>query len=317
VISVKPIVGVGACLVGRPVRYNGESKRSNVHIDRLDEFVELRAFCPEMSAGLGVPRKPIRLVGDLGSLSLRDSDTQAIDYSQPVMALAESILAGEPMLAGYILVKGSPSCGYARVKRYNQDGNAVASDATGLFAAELMRLDPLLPVEEDGRLHDNQLRENFATRIYAYHDWKTLAAGDYSFHELQQFWVRYKYLVMAHHPASYRQIGRLLAGARRAPLPAVAAEFIQLLMQALNHLATRGSRTNVLQHIRGYLKRDLQTAEKGEVDELITQYREGHVPIVVPLTLMRHHFSKHRSDYIDQQVFMAPYPEQLGLRNHV
>ena len=187
----------------------------------------------------------------------------------------------------------------------------------GIFAAELMQLDPLLPVEEDGRLNDAGLRENFVTRVFAYHNWKEFRAQPLSHHGLTQFWSRYKYLLMSHHVPTYKEIGRLLADAKARPDERTADMFIQLLMCGLVRVATRKSHTNVLQHIRGYLKRDLENSDKHEMDALIMQYRSGHIPLIVPLTLLRHHFRLHDSVYINNQVYMQPYPEQLSLRNQI
>ena len=313
----KPTIGIGACLVGHKVRFNGESKRKNAHIDNLKEHADMRTFCPEVGIGMGVPRETVRLVGDLGHERLMDSATQTIDYTEPMRAYAADIVSANPELAGYILVKGSPSCGFDRVKRYNAKGNAVLNDSVGIFTAELMKLDPLLPVEEDGRLNDAGLRENFVTRVFAYHDWKVFRTQPVSHHGLTQFWSRYKYLLMSQHVVTYKEIGRLLADAKARPDERTADMFIQLLMSGLVHVATRKSHTNVLQHIRGYLKRNLGASDKDEMDSLIMQYRSGHIPLIVPLTLLRHHFRRHDSQYINAQVYMQPYPEQLSLRNQI
>ncbi|MEH6582079.1 MAG: DUF523 and DUF1722 domain-containing protein [Halioglobus sp.] len=310
-----PNVGVGACLVGGKVRYNGESKRRSSHIDNLSEHVQLQAFCPEISIGMGVPRETVRLVGDLGTVRLMDSATQTADYTQPMKDYAATVLETHPDMAGYILVKSSPSCGFARVKRYNAKGNVVLNDSMGIFAAELRKLDPLLPLEEDGRLCDAGLRENFVNRVFAYNDWKTFLVGQIDHRGLIQFWSRYKYLVMSHHVPTYKAIGRLLSDSTAEPIANKAARFITLLMTGLSHLATRKTHSNVLQHIQGYLKKSLGTADKSEMNTLITQYRQGHIPLVVPVTLLRHHFRLHSSDYINRQVYMEPYPEQLALRN--
>ena len=316
-ISNKPAVGIGACLVGQPVRFNGESKRKNTHIESIKSHMNLMSCCPEIAIGLGVPREPIRLVGDIGNVRLLDSDSQTKDYTDPIKSYAASVYENNPNMAAYILVKGSPSCGYERVKRYNELGNPLKSDAMGVFAAELHRLDPLMPLEEDGRLNDNRLRENFISRVYAYHDWKHLLAIGITHQALLKFWARYKYLVMAHSNASYKSIGRLLANHEKTSVDTMAQEFIHLLMDALKTMATRKTHTNVLEHIRGYLKKQLNSDDKQELGSIIEQYRTGIVPLVVPLTMLRHHFKNHQNDYIDQQVFFYPYPEQLSLRNHL
>lgn len=315
--SNKPIVGIGACLVGQPVRYNGESKRKNAHIESLKGHLTLSSFCPEVAIGMGVPREPIRLVGELGNLRLLDSDTQTEDFTDPMKSYAATVHKNNPDMTGYILVKGSPSCGYERVKRYNEKGNPIKSDAMGLFAAELHKQDPLLPMEEDGRLNDHRLRENFVNRVFAYHEWKQLVSGEVTHSVLLQFWVRYKYQVMAHHIASYKSIGQLLANHEGLTVEEMADQFISLLMNALNKMATRRSHSNVLEHIRGYLKKQLSADDKKELGEIIDQYRDGIVPLIVPLTILRHHFKNHQNSYVDQQRFLSPYPEQLSLRNHL
>lgn len=311
----KPKIGIGACLVGRKVRYNGESKRKNPHIEKLRDYTDILPFCPEVGIGMGVPRESVRLVGELGSERIMDTATQSIDYTEPMRAYAAQVIATNPELAGYILVKGSPSCGFGRVKRYNDEGNVVLNDAAGVFTQALRKLDPLLPLEEDGRLHDAALRENFAARVYTYHDWKSFRLQPLSHHGLIQFWSRYKYLLMSHHVPAYKQVGRLLANAKARALEETAGLFIKLLMSGLAKVATRKSHTNVLQHIRGYLKRNLEQPQKQEMDSLIMQYSSGQIPLVVPLTLLRHHFLRHESEYIARQVYMQPYPEQLSLRN--
>jgi uncharacterized protein YbgA (DUF1722 family)/uncharacterized protein YbbK (DUF523 family) len=313
----KPKVGIGACLTGNPVRYNGESKRKNIHIESLKKHLLISEHCPEMAIGLGTPREPVRLVGDIANTRLVDSKTQSKDYTDAMKNYAESVYTGNCEMAGYILVKGSPSCGYERVKRYNQRGNPVKNDSMGIFAAALHTLDPLLPLEEDGRLNDPALRENFICRVYAYHDWKQFIKTGISHHSLIQFWARYKYLVMAHHPANYSRIGRMLANSSHRSIDILAQQFIALLMSSLQKQATRKTHSNALGHIRGYLKKLLGKSEKAELGLLLDQYRLGIVPIIVPLTLIRHYFNRHPNHYIDKQVYLRPYPEQMSLRNHI
>jgi uncharacterized protein YbgA (DUF1722 family)/uncharacterized protein YbbK (DUF523 family) len=313
----KPVIGIGACLVGQKVRYNGVAKRKNRHIQDIAAQSTLNAFCPEMAIGLGVPRETVRLVGTLGQTRLKDSATQSLDYTDPMRANAEEVVSRNPNMSGYILVKDSPSCGMDRVKRYNDKGNVVFNDAMGIFASAIAALDPLLPLEEDGRLHDAGLRENFVTRVFAYHDWKQLRQDPLTYGGLLQFWARYKYLALSHDAPTYKAIGRLLSNAKARALNNTAEEFIGLLMGALKKLATRKTHTNVLQHLKGYLKNDIESRDKQEIDTVITQYREGTVPLVVPITLLRHHFMHHSNSYIAQQVYMEPYPQQLSLRNYI
>jgi uncharacterized protein YbgA (DUF1722 family)/uncharacterized protein YbbK (DUF523 family) len=313
----KPVMGIGSCLAGNAVRYNGQTKSPNQYVRALGENFELRAFCPEMGAGMGVPREPIHLVGSENGVRALDVGTHSNDFTDKLAGYSNTVMSLAPELCGYILVKGSPSCGYDRVKRYAMNGHSVASDQQGIFAAALAAADPLLPLEDDGRLNDPGLRESFVTRAYTYHDWKQLLASGLSARKLLDFYSRYKYLVMAHHVPSYQRIGPMLANAGKVDLEALAEEFIQTLMDALSQRATRRSHSNVLYHLSGYLKRDVSGDERQRLKALIDQYRNGHIPLVVPLTMIKHHFANSPNAYIDGQVFMTPYPDELQLRNLV
>jgi len=308
-------MGIGACLAGNPVRYNGQTKSPNQHVRAIAEHFELRAFCPEMGIGMGVPRPPIHLVGRGGTVRALDVASHSTDFTERLAGHAVTVLSLAPDLCGYILVKGSPSCGYDRVKRFDDHGHCVATDLQGVYARALSGADPLLPLEEDGRLNDAGLRESFVTRAYAYHDWKLLLHEGLSAHRLVAFYSRYKYLVMAYDVASYKRLGPLIADAGKADLEELAAEFIRLLMSALGHRTTRRSHSNVLYHLAGYLKRTVPGAERQRLSGLIEQYRTGQVPLIVPVTMLKHHFANSPNAYIDSQVFMSPYPDTLQLRN--
>ncbi|MCB1690402.1 MAG: DUF1722 domain-containing protein [Halioglobus sp.] len=313
----KPLLGIGSCLAGNAVRYNGDTKKPNEYVRNICEHFDTRAFCPEMGVGLGVPRPPIRLVGTEDTVRIVDVKTHTHDYTGPIQDYALQVLQQAPELCGYILVKGSPSCGYGRVKRYSEDGQHLASDQNGIFANALAQADPLLPLEDDGRLNDPGLRESFVTRACAYHDWKALINEGLTTHRLIAFYTRYKYLVMAHHVPSYKSLGPLVANADRLPLHELATHFIHALMAALTHRATRRSHSNVLFHLAGYLKRTITTAQRQRLAALIEDYRIGQVPLVVPVTMLKHHFSDNPNAYIDSQVFLEPYPDELRVRNLV
>jgi uncharacterized protein YbgA (DUF1722 family)/uncharacterized protein YbbK (DUF523 family) len=311
----RPLLGIGSCLAGNAVRYNGQTKAPNQHVRDICSHFDTRAFCPEMGIGLGVPRPPIHLVGTEDAVRIVDVDTHQNDYTGPIREYAARVLEQAPDLVGYILVKGSPSCGYGRVKRYSEKGHFVASDQDGVFAAELGNLDPLLALEDDGRLNDPGLRESFVTRACAYYEWKRVVAAGLSPKAMIAYWTRHKYLVMAHHVPSYQQLGRLLADAGRRPLDELANELITTLMAALRKPATRRSHSNVLFHISGYLKRSLSSEQRQRLASLIEDYRTGQVPLVVPITMLRHHFADNPDAYINGQVFLEPYPDELKLRN--
>jgi uncharacterized protein YbgA (DUF1722 family)/uncharacterized protein YbbK (DUF523 family) len=313
----KPLLGIGSCLAGNAVRYNGDTKKPNEHVLNICAHFTTQAFCPEMGIGLGVPRPPIRLVGDEEAVRIVDVKTHSHDYTDPIRAYAHQVLQQAPSLCGYILVKGSPSCGYGRVKRYSQEGQHIASDQNGVFASALAQADPLLPLEDDGRLNDPGLRESFVTRACAYHEWKSLVGEGLTTRRLIEFYTRYKYLVMAHHVPSYRSLGPLVANAGQRPLEELAAEFIRTLMAALTQRATRRSHSNVLFHLSGYLKRSIPPAQRQRLAVLIEDYRTGKVPLIVPITLLKHHFADNPNAYIKGQVFLDPYPEELRVRNVV
>ncbi|MDG1205525.1 MAG: DUF1722 domain-containing protein [Pseudomonadales bacterium] len=310
-------LGVGACIVGSPVRYSGDAKRHNPFMDSVASVAELVAFCPEVSIGLGVPREPIRLVDEEGQVRVKDSSTQTKDFTNKLQKAAQSFLQRNTDLSGYILVKGSPSCGTERVKVYNENGNVSHHKGQGGFVAELLRIEPLLPVEEDGRLNDARIRENFFVRAYVYRDWKELQHDEMTAHRLITFYSQYKYLVMAHDIPAYKEIGRLLAEAGKVDIAVLSAQFINLLMLSLKNPAKRSGLTNTMQHIRGYLKRTISSIEKVDVDRCIDDYRTGLVPLVVPMKMLQHLFNVHPNPYIRSQVFMSPYPEELRLRNNI
>lgn len=313
----KPQLGIGACLMGNAVRYNGQTKSPNGHVRDIIALFDMRPFCPEMNAGLGVPRPPIHLVGGAGEVRVLDVDSHENDHTRAIADGARQYLASAPEICGYILVKGSPSCGFDRVKRFNDAGHPVARDAQGIYAAALAELDPLLPLEDDERLNDPGLRESFITRALTYHDWKLLLDDGLTAGRLVAFYSRYKYLIMAHHVPTYERLGRLLADAGKRDPQALGREFIAALMGGLTHRANRRSHSNVLYHLAGYLKRQLGSDERQRLATLIDRYRVGQVPLVVPVTMLQHHFANHPNAYIDRQVFLAPFPDELGLRNQV
>lgn len=240
----KPLLGIGACLAGNAVRYNGDTNPPNEYVRDVCTHFDTRAFCPEMGIGLGVPRPPIHLVSTEQTVRIVDVKTHRHDYTDQIRDYARQILNEEPLLCGYILVKGSPSCGYGRVKRYSEEGQHLASDQNGIFAAALGVADPLLPLEDDGRLIDPGLRKSFVARACAYHEWKTLNRQGLNAHRLIEFYERYKHRVTVHNLASHKLLGNALAYAGEQVPDALATEFISTLMASLAHRATAGSHNN-------------------------------------------------------------------------
>lgn len=307
-------VGISSCLLGAPVRFNGGHKQSLLCKDVLSQYFTYVSICPEQAIGLGTPREPIRLVGDVAHPRAVGTVNQALDVTEALTAFGQRTAAELDDICGYILMQKSPSCGMERVKVYQKDGHS-AEHGSGLFAAALMHAQPLLPIEEDGRLNDPVLRENFITRVFAYAQWRELLSSGLTRKKLYDFHARYKYQLMANSPADCTALGRLLASNQQLELASLANDYFNLFMPALKKIANRGTHTNVLQHISGYIKHSLSSAEKRELQALITQYRTGIVPLIVPLTLIKHHFNRHPDRYIAGQVYLQPHPENLSLRN--
>ncbi|HYQ72108.1 MAG TPA: DUF523 and DUF1722 domain-containing protein [Gammaproteobacteria bacterium] len=307
-------VGVSACLLGNAVRYDGGHKRSRFITDELANYFEFVSYCPEVAIGLGIPRPPIRLVaGADGPRAVGVNDSE-LDVTGLLRAYGQSVAGGIDTLCGFIFKKDSPSCGMERVKLYNDRGMAERA-AAGLFAAEIMAADPLLPVEEEGRLNDADLRDNFVTRVYVYARWKALLDAQPDSASLIRFHACHKYLLLAHSTDMYRRLGQLLADLKRQPPAKIRTSYITGLMQALARPASRKRHTNVLQHLLGYLKDSLDSAHRTDLAATIEAYRRGEYPLVVPLRLLQHHFSIHPHPYIDGQVYLNPHPQALKLRN--
>lgn len=314
--SEKITIGVSACLLGREVRFDGGHKRSRFITDSLARHFELTAFCPEVAIGMGTPRQPIRLTGDVENPQAVGVKTPELDVTQPLRDYGKKTAGDIHDLCGFIFKKDSPSCGMERVKVYNEKGMPERT-GTGLFANEIIKAHPLLPVEEEGRLNDAHLRDNFITRVYVYARWKALLKAGLSKSALLEFHTGHKYLVMSHSPVRYRELGQMLSDLSRASLADIADGYFACLMQALSVPATRKRHANVLQHLLGYMKNTLDSAHRIDLDRSIDAYRRGEYPLVVPIRLLQHHFSMHPRPYISQQVYLDPHPRELLLRNNL
>ncbi|MEX2365578.1 MAG: DUF523 and DUF1722 domain-containing protein [Pseudohongiellaceae bacterium] len=308
-------VGISSCLLGEEVRFNGGHKLSRLCSSELSRYFEYVSLCPEVGIGLGVPRKPIRLVGDPAAPRAVGVDNPAMDVTQALQDYAREQMPGLQDLCGYIFIKGSPSCGLFRVKVYRDNGYPNEEAGRGIYAKSITDSFPLLPVEEAGRLLDPVLKENFISRVFALHNWRDLEAGGISAAALIDFHSRYKYTLMAHDPHNYAALGRMLADAGKQPLAALGRQYFATLMACLGKKATRKTHTNVLMHLQGYLKTRLKSREKQTLAEVIDQYRIGILPLIVPVTLLKHHFNNHPNEYIDRQSYLQPYPDDLSLRN--
>jgi uncharacterized protein YbgA (DUF1722 family)/uncharacterized protein YbbK (DUF523 family) len=307
-------LGISTCLLGENVRFDGGHKADEFLIQTLGRYVEWVPVCPEVEIGLGTPRESLRLVGNPEAPRLV-APKSGSDHTEAMQTWArarlEEVAALE--LHGYVLKKDSPSCGLFRVRVYGAKGVPVRT-GQGIFARELVGRFPLLPVEEEGRLNDMRLRENFIERVFAYYRWTQMLGTDATPAELVRFHTAHKLTLLAHSPPHQQEMGRLVSRARDR----VIDTYGRLFMVALGVLGTPKKHASVLHHLMGYLKKMLSSADKAELLELIDEYRRGMVPLVVPLTLLKHHISRHPvPEWVHQQVYLNPYPKEMMLRNHV
>ena len=347
----KPKIGVSACLLGDPVRFDGGHKRDPFLVETFGQHVEWVKVCPEVEAGLGTPRETMRLVligrpererkamyeSDRVAMVVPKSGADVSDVMRRYAAKKVDALA-DAGLCGFVLKKDSPSCGMERVKVYTTTGPAERA-GRGLFADALLARLPNLPVEEEGRLGDPRLRDNFVERVFAYQRLRRLfdggrhalasdgaAAGRdgggrpaarWTVGDLVKFHTAHKLTLMAHSPSAYRELGRLVAGAKQANRRSLQAEYERGFMQALSAIATPKRQANVLQHMLGYFKATLDSDARNELLGLIEEHRIGRIPLVVPITLFKHHVRRLGVEYLAGQVYLDPHPRELSLRNHV
>ena len=310
-------LGISACLLGDEVRYDGGHKRDTFLTTVLGPLVEWVRVCPEVESGMGTPRESIRLVDEGGTIRLLTVKT-SVDHTASMTAYSakKAIALGDEDLCGYVLKKDSPSCGMTRVKVYGGKGPAEKS-GVGVFAQALLARFPHLPVEEEGRLTDPRLRDNFIERVFAYRRLRDLFESRWTAGDLVRFHTAHKLVLLAHSTPAYTRLGRLVAGAKSADRAALRAGYTEGFMEALSAIATPRLHTNVLQHMVGYFKKTLDAASRAELLAAIEDYRQGLVPLIVPITLVRHHVRVHGVEYLAGQVYLAPHPKELMLRNHV
>lgn len=310
-------VGISSCLLGEQVRYDGGHKRDRYVTNTLSGYFQWVPVCPEVDLGLGTPRETIRLEDHDGEIRLmmpaagRDLTADMDDYARErVEALARL------NLSGYILKSKSPSCGMERVKVYHGRG-APAKRGRGVYAARLLQRFPTLPVEEEGRLFDPALRENWIERVFAYHDLQQLWRRRWRVGDLVRFHTRYKFLLMAHAPQAYERLGRMVARAKTFRRDNLRESYEAEFMGALKTMATKRRHANVLEHLLGFFKNDLDRDSRHELLMHMRDYRRGSVPLIVPLTLVSHYVRVLKVDYLRDQVYLNPHPKELALRAHV
>jgi len=309
----KILIGISSCLIGEKVRFDGGHKQSRYILDTLGKYFSFRPYCPEMAIGLGVPRETIRLVDISGQRRAVGNKTADLDVTEPLIQSAHDQSDWHSRIYGYIVKKDSPTCGMERVRVYF--GEQPQRIGAGLYTETMMRNFPALPIEEEGRLGDPVLREGFVKRVFIYKRWKDMLAAGLDWAALTDFHARHKLILYSHNQELGRELGRELAAAHREPVEDYAPRYLEQLMHILRISAKRSNHVNVLEHIRGYLKRDLDRGDKQELSDSIENYRRGLLPLIVPITLLRHHFRKYPNDYIDRSYYMQPHPDELMLLN--
>jgi uncharacterized protein YbgA (DUF1722 family)/uncharacterized protein YbbK (DUF523 family) len=309
-------LGISTCLLGEKVRFDGGHKHDRFLTDTLGQYVEYVPVCPEVECGFGIPREAMRLIGNPKAPRLVTTHTNQ-DMTERMQAWAEKrvVELEKENLYGFVFKSGSPSSGMERVRVYNEKGMPVLQ-GVGLFARIFMEWFPLLPVEEDGRLNDPVLRENFIGRIFALKRWREVVASGQTRGNLVDFHTRHKLLLLSHSPKLYQAMGQLVAAQKGTSIKELFAQYEKLLMEALTLKTSARKHTNVLTHMMGYFKKELVADEKQELLEIIDQYHKGYVPLVVPVTLINHYVRKYKQPYLSNQSYLNPHPMELQLRNH-
>lgn len=310
-------IGISACLLGRAVRYDGGHKLDRFIANTLGQFVDFVPVCPECECGLGVPREAMRLTGDPANPRLVTLKTKK-DHTALMTAWAKKRLTEleSENLCGFIFKSKSPSDGMERVKVYDDNKGHAVKSGVGIFTRLFMDHFPDLPVEEEGRLADPELRETFIENIFILKEWRAIPSAK-KISGLMDFHARMKYALMARSPGLAHKMGRLLAGGRKGAFVSTRDAYFQLLAMWMKGRSTVELRFNALQHMIGFFKHDLESAEKKEFEGLLAHYRRGHIPFIVPITLLKHYAAKYSSSYLLNQYFLNPHPLELHLRNHV
>ncbi len=310
-------LGISACLMGQEVRYDGGHKLDRFLRDTLGDYVEYLPVCPEVECGLGIPREAMRLVGDPAVPRLLTIRAR-VDLTDRMVSWAKNRVKEleEEDLCGFIFKSDSPSSGMERVKVYSDEGMPSKS-GVGMFARAFLEHFPLIPAEEDGRLHDPGLRENFIERIFTLKRWRSLKKGKVTMGGIVDFHTRHKLLILSHNEKQYRVLGRLVAEGKSVPIKELSAQYERLLMEALRLKTTPKKNLNVLFHIMGYFKDNLTADEKDELIDILGKYKEGYIPLIVPVTLINHYVRKYNEPYLKEQIYLNPHPVALQLRNHV
>ena len=307
-------IGISSCVNGENVRFDGGHKSNKFASKVLAPYFTYVPICPEVGSGMSVPRPSIRLITNEERIALVDSKDSSLDYTDSMVEFSQKTVARlkETEMCGYIVCANSPSCGMERVKVYSK--NSATKNGVGLYTQILMKEMPWLPVEEDGRLNDPVLKENFITRVFCLHDLYVSMDGKPTAGKIVAFHSRYKYTLMSHSTVGYKELGKLVAKVTDYDINDFFAIYRTQLMQTMSIRASRKNNTNVLMHLQGYFKKELESPQKQELALIIQDYNQGLLPLLSPITLIKHHLGIHANEYLAKQSFLNPYPQELRLR---
>ncbi|MFT6028796.1 MAG: hypothetical protein ACI8O8_000525 [Oleiphilaceae bacterium] len=310
----KPVLGISECLMGKEVRYNGGHKLSRYCTQVLSQYFDFRPICPEVEIGLSVPRPAIRLSEKNGAVRVIAKDNADLDYAKDLIGLAQKVAPSMRGLSGFVFMQKSPSCGINSTKVYGEKGQPIYM-SDGAFSGELKKLLPLMPVTESGRLNDNPIKANFIASVYAYHDWQINVMPKISAKTLTDFHYRHKLALKAHKESVAINLGRMLANTKGKDIQVIAETYIEAFMAALLQPVTRKRHASILMRIQGFLKSKLDASEKQELIVLIEHYKNGIIPLVVPMTMVRFFMKKYEEH--DALSRLDSYPMELGLENAI
>lgn len=317
-METKIKIGVSSCLLGEKVRWNGDHKQDRYVREVLANYFEYIPVCPEMEVGMGVPRETVALYGDLEKQRMVSKKTQT-DWTKPmeqyIKGRINSLTHDE--LCGYIFKSKSPSCGLGRVPVYSEFGSHKVRHGPGLFAKAFTRKFPLIPTEDEGRLNDPRIRENFIVKVFSFYRLQNLLNKGFSSGALVKFHTQHKFLLLAHSRKHYSALGELVAHTKAFKPSELKEKYGNIFMEAFSLKSTPKKNTDVLLHMMGFLKKILTKGEKEDILSTIEDYRKELLPLIVPVTLIRHQVNKHNIEYLADQVYLNPHPKELMLRNHV
>lgn len=321
-LETKIPVGISSCLMGEKVRYDGGHMRNRICMERLNDYFKWHPTCPEMAIGMPSPRPAIHIAIKEGQERLLDVNTHTNDYTSEIEAFSAQKMQDLNDLCGYVVAKGSPSCGMERIKVYKDEGekkwHSAHKEGVGMFTRVLMNTYPNLPVEEDGRLNDGHLRDNFVLRVFTYSQWQKLRKSGFTYHKLFEFHAKAKYTLMAADYSTYQKLGRKLADASQTKNPDIdtfAEQYIGELMGTLKNIVKRKAHRNVLLHLMGYFKKHLSSVEKQNLRQSIDDYFEGIAPLGVPIHLLKLYLERFPNPYLSQQFYLFPYPHKIATRD--